>query len=450
MAEAGLIAKFLTLLNKFLQAPPNLAAAGPEDFWYFAEWPHGPLITLALIGLGLSLVQSWRGRAGDQEADQEAQRDWGGTFLGVIFLTSLFVLIFLINEHWQRTRYLVMQAQALFLLLAAHGLQVCLDLVSNFWRKQPLLTGGLALGLSLGLTWPFIQPLSRVMDAGYLGWDRYDLAFEEVAKTWAEAESDSDLGGVKPARLVGTMHPPAAWLYLKQNDYYLVQSSPKLILKPDGSVGDRYTGAALLESAAALDQVLDQEADLWLVIQEFWLFNSYDGLLQQEILWRMDKIWGEGGVWALASRPGTWPLAREMATPLEAEFETGTRLLGFTARPATISPGGVIQLTLFWHGETIPFQKKVFVQVRNAANETVSQADHFIYDGKVPSSRWDDLLENDWAIRDGATLVLPPDLPPGEYRIIVGFYDSQTFARLGVINDQSGESGVVLGTWMVE
>jgi hypothetical protein len=280
---------------------------------------------------------------------------------------------------------------------------------------------------------------------------------------------------------VMSMHPPASLLYLDQSDYYLVQSSPKLMARPDGLPGDRYSGAIWLETADQFNQTLAASDKIWLVTQEFWLFNSYDRYLQQQILWQMDKLWGEGGVWALASRPQTWPLARQAETLLRAEFEGGARLVGYTADPPQLKPGETIHLTLFWQGN-IPYGAKILVHLRDAANRTLAQADHFIYDGKVPASRWPSLLQNDAvvadddadgamtdgamtgsaiivnsattqdvaAIRDGAALVLPPDLATGRYRILTGFYHPETFARLGVINDQSGESAVILGEWLVK
>ena len=54
---------------------------------------------------------------------QRRPGDIGALFLGTIFVTALLVLTFLINPHWQRTRYLLMQVQGLFLLLGAHGLR---------------------------------------------------------------------------------------------------------------------------------------------------------------------------------------------------------------------------------------------------------------------------------------------------------------------------------------
>ena len=98
----------------------------------------------------------------------------------------------------------------------------------------------------------------------------------------------------------------------------------------------------------------------------------------------------------------------------------------------------------------MPYHRKIFVQLRNSDNQTVAQADHFIYDEKVPSSRWHSLFKDGQAVRDGVSLALPPDLPPGRYRLLVGFYSPDTFERIGVINDQSGEAAVILGEFIVE
>ena len=59
-------------------------------------------------------------------------------------------------------------------------------------------------------------------------------------------------------------------------------------------------------------------------------------------------------------------------------------------------------------------------------------------------------MNNDTVIRDGATLLLPPDLAAGTYRLVTGFYHPETFDRLGVVNDQSRESAVILSEWAVQ
>ena len=425
----GLEAKVGALSNKFLQIPSDLGHAWEAYGAYFIDRPHGAILALTLVGLVISLVRLLKG--------ERRSRDVGALFLGCIFITVLAVLVLAIAPHWQRSRYLLMQVQGIFLLLGAHGGREIVALVP--WptaHKQQWQTGAAAI-LAILLTLPFWPPLAYIFNSGSSGWNRYDQAFNHVRDNLAEGDR------------VMSMHPPASWLYLDQSDYYLVQSSPKLIVRPDGEVGDRYTGAIWLDTAEAFNQVLTGDHRIWLVTQEFWLFNSYDGYLQQQILEQMDKQWGEGGVWALSTRPGHWPLAREAEVMLNAEFDGGARLRGYTVNPSQPAPGGVMYLTLFWQGN-LPFGAKVLVHLRDANNNTVAQADHFIYDNKVPSSRWGDLLKNDEVVRDGAALALPPDLQPGRYRLLVGFYHPETFARLGVIDDQSGESAVILGEWVVE
>ncbi len=433
-SAGNLLTKLIALFDKFLHLPSDLATVGPKYFWYFAAWPHGPLVSLLLGGFFISTTRWFLKRP--------AAQDLGAIFLGLIWLTVLFVLIFLIDPHWQRTRYLVMQLQGVFLLLSAHGLYEVVTLLlttfSHILRRpySPRMTTQVAhLTLTLLLTLPFIPPLQEALSVGYIGWNRYDLAATHV----------QDL--IEDGDQIASMHPPVAWLYLAQSDYYVVQSSAKLMLKADGRLGDRYTGAAWLKTVEQFEQTLSQANRLWLITQEAWLFERYDGRLQQEILWRMDKQWGEGGVWALSSRPNMWPLAANPDVPLRAEFEGGTQLLGYTLSSESLIPNTPLQLTLFWHGQSIPHQHKVFIHLRNETNETIAQADHFIYDGKVPSSRWPALLQNDTVIRDGATLILPPELPSGTYKLIIGFYHPENFARLGVVNDQSGEQGVVVRVW---
>ncbi|MEJ2560651.1 MAG: hypothetical protein P8186_31400 [Anaerolineae bacterium] len=51
--------------------------------------------------------------------------------------------------------------------------------------------------------------------------------------------------------------------------------------------------------------------------------------------------------------------------------------------------------------------------------------------------------QNQW-LRDTADLTLPQELPSGTYRLLVGLYDPDTFERVPVVADQSGENAVIL------
>ena len=449
--NAGLDAKTGALSNKFLQIPSDLAHAWKAYGGYFTELPHLPVTLLALLAVAMAVWQlkNYELRITNYELKNqkpktqkpETRNAFGALYLSLILLATIAVLTLVIAPHWQRNRYLVMQASGFFFLLGAHGLREIIALLTNssVIRHSPFtIHHSPFIILGFAILFPFLSPLQQTLDVGEPGWNRYDLAFKHVRDNLSEGDK------------VMTMNPPPAWLYLRQNDYYLVESSPKLLLKPDGALGDRYTGAKWIGEVEEFNQVIAQPARVWLVTQEFWLFNSYEPYLQQQILQWMDKKWGEGGVWALSSRPGMWELAREMETPVNGHFEGGVTLVGFTAQPPALHPGDVMRLTLFWRGEKMPYHRKIFVQLRNSDNQSVAQADHFIYDEKVPSSRWQALFKDGQAVRDGVELALPPDLPSGDYKILVGFYDPDTFERIGVINDQSGEAAVILGEFTLE
>ncbi len=458
-ANAGLSAKTGALSNKFLQIPSDLAHAWKAYGDYFITLPHLPLTLLALFGIAASVwgfrflvsgskqLKTRNTKPETRNSKLKTQNTLGALYLGLILLTTMAVLTLVIAPHWQRNRYLVMQLSGVFFLLGAYGLENVLTLLTSFTihhspftihRLSFVIRRSSFVILGFAILLPFLSPLQQALDVGELGWNRYDLAFKHVRDNLSEGDR------------VMTMNPPPAWLYLRQADYYLTQSSPKLLLRPDGEAGDRYTGAKWIGEVEAFNRVIAQPARVWLVTQEFWLFNSYEPYLQQQILQWTDKKWGEGGVWALVSRPGMWELAHEMATPVNGQFEGGVTLFGFTAEPPALIPGGITRLTLFWRGEQMPYHRKIFVQLRNSDNQTVAQADHFIYDEKVPSSRWHSLFKDGQAVRDGVSLALPPDLPPGRYRLLVGFYNPDTFERIGVINDQSGEAAVILGEFIVE
>ncbi len=437
--EGGLGTKTTILTNKFLQIPSDIGHAWQAYGLYFIDSPHALVLLMLFIGLIISLIILSRRRESLTESGLwelgfpvSLKRHQGALFLGSIFLTAMGVLILVIAPHWQRARYLSMQIQAIFLLLGAHGCREFVIIIPWPGLAPRRWSTVAAFVMVLIVTLPFIQALNPFFETGYSGWNRYDQAFKHTRDNMAAGDK------------VMTMHPPASLLYLNQSDYYLRQTSPKLITRPDGKLGDRYSGAIWLNRVEQFNEQILSPTRIWLVTQEFWLFHNYDAYLQQQILWQMDKQWGEGGVWALSSRPGAWPLAQDMATTVNADFEGGARLAGYTVNSPT--PGGIMYLTLFWQGN-IPQQTKVFVQLRDEENVTIAQADHFIYDGKVPTSRWSALLENDTAIRDGATLFLPPDLAPGPYQLAIGFYHPETLQRLGVSNDKSGENAVILNEW---
>jgi hypothetical protein len=75
----------------------------------------------------------------------------------------------------------------------------------------------------------------------------------------------------------------------------------------------------------------------------------------------------------------------------------------------------------------------------------LAQQDSQPLDGDYPTSQW----RVSETVIDVHNVELPPDLPPGQYRVWVGMYQMETMERLPVEGDTSGENAVPLGTIVV-
>ncbi len=83
------------------------------------------------------------------------------------------------------------------------------------------------------------------------------------------------------------------------------------------------------------------------------------------------------------------------------------------------APGDVVPVTLVWEAIEPPQQRyKVFVHLLSAEGALAAQNDAEPVGGFVPTDSW----EAGALVTDRYGLYLPPDLPPGEYRMLVGMY----------------------------
>lgn len=88
----------------------------------------------------------------------------------------------------------------------------------------------------------------------------------------------------------------------------------------------------------------------------------------------------------------------------------------------------------------------LFVHVLDAAGSLVAQHDSAPVNGFLPTSAWRPAL----TVHDTTEITLPPDLPHGKYRVVVGFYDPTTLARLPVTQPTPGSDAFPLGVATVE
>lgn len=101
-------------------------------------------------------------------------------------------------------------------------------------------------------------------------------------------------------------------------------------------------------------------------------------------------------------------------------FEGHPTVLACVANPARCRPGFGSRITYRWLAEPMGHDYKAFVHVRGPRGEMAIQADH---DLPVSTAIWSGPVEY------AKTLVIPEQLPDGEYRIVLGLYDPRASDR---------------------
>jgi uncharacterized membrane protein len=128
-------------------------------------------------------------------------------------------------------------------------------------------------------------------------------------------------------------------------------------------------------------------------------------------------------------------------TPVEAVFGDTLALKSFWMRREARA-NDWFYLVLTWQPlQPLPKDYKVFVHVMDSADQIAFQKDKLAIDELQPMSRWN-VGE---VLRDPYAIVVPAELPAGEYRVVVGVYDPETGQRL---QTKMGDT-VMLGTFNV-
>jgi hypothetical protein len=122
-----------------------------------------------------------------------------------------------------------------------------------------------------------------------------------------------------------------------------------------------------------------------------------------------------------------------------ARFGEDVQFLGYDLKGGIagerLAPGQELQVTLFWQAEATPDRNyTVFVQILDEAGRVRVQHDGQPGDGVLITTTW---APGEY-VSDRHTLVLPDDLPTGDYRLIAGMYLPDSGERLSVY-DQTGQ-----------
>jgi hypothetical protein len=111
------------------------------------------------------------------------------------------------------------------------------------------------------------------------------------------------------------------------------------------------------------------------------------------------------------------------------------RYLGYDLRDTEVSPGDRLPVVLYWQAtQPVTDDLSVFVHLLGPAGQLVWQDDGAANHGDRPTWSW----APEETVIDPHTVMLPSDLPEGEYVLTTGLYDWRTGERLPVI-DASGQ-----------
>jgi hypothetical protein len=226
--------------------------------------------------------------------------------------------------------------------------------------------------------------------------------------------------------LLSSGHMFPAWAY-----YYGWTGWQRL---PDSEVLD--VNAALdLSVGDDLDHLLRGKRGAWLVRWQNQVTDPFDALpLYLGTVGTQDDY---GQFWHMElfhySLPphARFDLASFITQPAGADFGDQVRLLGMRQISST-------ELVLIWQAlASMETDYTLFVHVLDAGGETLVNADHL---PPRPTREW----RPGQIVPDRVRLVLPPDLPAGDYRIAVGLYDASDPALTRLpLDDGSGDRAIL-------
>jgi len=117
----------------------------------------------------------------------------------------------------------------------------------------------------------------------------------------------------------------------------------------------------------------------------------------------------------------------ETPNRLDADLGGQVTLLGYDVDRLDVTPGESVNVTLYWAAQVpIPVDYTVFVHLAAPQGPPYAQDDTQPRRGAYPTSFWD-VGE---IVSDPHTILVPHDLPPGEYPLVAGMYLLETGERL--------------------
>jgi hypothetical protein len=109
-----------------------------------------------------------------------------------------------------------------------------------------------------------------------------------------------------------------------------------------------------------------------------------------------------------------------IAHPTDIQLGQVVRWLGYDLPDMPVAPGTALPLTLYWQAEApIDQNWKIFIHLIDEAGAGVAQVDRVPLEEFHPPMTW----QPGQLVVDQYELLLPPDLAPGRYQLLFGWYN---------------------------
>jgi hypothetical protein len=129
------------------------------------------------------------------------------------------------------------------------------------------------------------------------------------------------------------------------------------------------------------------------------------------------------------------------ATPVSAHWRNGIELLSVAGLPTQLTAGVPITVRVRWQSAT-PMTEAftAFVHLQGPDGAILAQDDHAPRQGFWPTTGWRPGV----AVDDDFTLTVPATLAPGEYHLLIGWYNPANGERV-LLDD--GRTALELMHW---
>ena len=202
------------------------------------------------------------------------------------------------------------------------------------------------------------------------------------------------------------------------------------------------------ETDAALAEIAAQHPRLFVL---YWGDEQADPEHRVE-QWLNTRTFKAGEAWYGQVRLATYAAAAPAEAPSTlsgAVFGEAITLVGYHVPDGNLVAGDILQVTLFWRTDTpMEARYKVFVHLyADPSAPPAAQQDSEPGGGLRPTSTW----PAGEVVADNHGVLIPADLPAGEYTLSIGLYELFTNLRLPITLEQA-EAGdrLSLGTITIE